>query len=63
MMIPSENSKRHFYDLEELRTEVFDNRLSKAHIYNSVKRGEIETIKIGGRLLVPATWVNKLIRA
>ena len=55
------DNKRNFLDLEELRMEIFGGRVSKAHIYNCVKRGEIKTIRLGNRLLVPSWFVEQLI--
>ncbi len=54
-----ENKK--FYDLDELEKEVFQGKISRTLIYKMCKRGDIPTISIGKRLLVPAWWVNKLI--
>lgn len=51
-----------FYDLEELRTEVFEGKISKAHIYNLVKKGKIPSICLGRRLLVPHSYVQSLFR-
>lgn len=52
---------KNFYDLDELGKDVFQNKVSKAHIYNQVAQGEIPSTKIGRRILVPAWWVNKLL--
>lgn len=56
-------AKRNFLDLEEVRMKVFDGCLSKAHIYNSVKRGDIPVVRIGNRMLVPTTWIDQIIKA
>jgi len=53
--------KRNFYDLEQMRKDVFSERLSKAGIYLAVKKGDIPVVKIGKRLLVPSWFVNQLI--
>ena len=54
-------ASKNFYDLDELRKDVFQNKVSKAHIYNQVASGDIPSAKIGRRILVPAWWVNKLL--
>lgn len=52
---------KNFYDLDELRKEVFQGKISKAHIYNMANRGEIPTVKIGRRLLVPSWYIQKIL--
>ena len=54
-------NEKNFYDLDELREEVFQNKISKAHIYNLCGRGDIPTVRIGRRLLVPSWYVQKLL--
>lgn len=61
MLAEKKNEKRNFLDLEQLRIEVFNGCVSKTHIYNCVKRGEIPSVSIGGRLLVPMTYVNDIM--
>ena len=52
---------KNFFDLDELREDVFQNKISKAHIYNLCSRGEIPAMKIGRRLLVPAWYVEQIL--
>lgn len=35
--------------------------LSRAHVYNLVARGEVPTIKLGHRLIVPGWYVEQLL--
>lgn len=49
-----------FYDLEELHKDVFQGKISRAHIYNLVKNGEIPVIKLGRRFLVSHAFVDGL---
>ena len=49
-----------FYTLDELHSEIFQGKISKAHIYNLVARGEIKSIKFGTRILIPSTYVDGL---
>lgn len=53
--------KRNFFDLEEVRNSVFDGKISKSYIYVLAKEGKLETIRIGRKILVPASVVDKLL--
>ncbi|WP_027937310.1 helix-turn-helix domain-containing protein [Anaeroarcus burkinensis] len=55
------SNEKNFYDLDELREEVFQNKISKAHIYNLCSRGDIPAVRIGRRLLVPSRYVRQLL--
>ena len=57
------SDEKKFYELDELRVEVFQNKISRAHIYNMVKKGDIPAVKVGRRLLVPSWYVNKLLHS
>jgi excisionase family DNA binding protein len=35
--------------------------VSKAHIYNMIKRGELRAVKIGGATRIPASEVQRLL--
>lgn len=54
-------AKRNFYDLEEVRNIVFDGKISKSFIYSMAQKGDLETIRLGRKILVRAEVVNKLI--
>jgi len=54
------DAKRNFYSLEELRTIIFDQKISKAAIYMAAKKGDIPTINVGRRILVPAEYVTRI---
>jgi hypothetical protein len=60
-MIEKKNEKRNFLGLEQFRTEILNGSVSKAHLYNCVKRGLIPSISIGGRLLIPATYADEIM--
>jgi hypothetical protein len=53
--------KRNFFDLEELRKDVFDEKISKSYLYALAKEKKFETIRIGRKILVPAAAVDKLL--
>jgi len=35
--------------------------LSKAGIYNAIAKGDIPTVKIGKRLLIPSWYIDKIL--
>lgn len=49
------------YGVTAFRKEVLNNEVSRAHVYRMIERGEIPTVKIGQRLLIPGWWVEKLL--
>lgn len=61
MLAEKKNEKRNFLDLEQFRVDVLNGCVSKTHVYNCVKKGEIPSISIGGRLLIPMSYVDKLL--
>lgn len=52
---------KNFYDLQEIRDDVFQGKLSTGHIYGLIKTGEIPSKRFGARILVPAGWVKKML--
>lgn len=52
--------KKLFYTVPELH-QVLGGIVSKAYLYTMVKRGEIVTKRLGGKLVIPAAWVDKYI--
>lgn len=52
---------RKFFDIEEIRSNIFDGKISKAYLYVLVKEGKIRTIKIGKKILIPAAEANRLL--
>ena len=50
--------ERQFYTIRQL-SEVLG--LSESSIRSKVARHQIKTVRLGGRVLVPAQWVQKLI--
>lgn len=49
------------YDVDEFRSEILNNKLSKSTIYAKIKSGEIKAIKIGKRPFIPAWYVDELL--
>ncbi|MBP2658655.1 MAG: hypothetical protein H6Q69_1687 [Firmicutes bacterium] len=56
------SAKKNFYDLEQLRNEVFSGLLSKAYIYALVKQEKIKSVRIGKRILISAAEAERLVR-
>lgn len=53
--------EKNFYDMEEIRQNVFNCKLSKAYLYLMVKEGKIQTRRFGKKILVPASEVERLM--
>lgn len=49
------------YDVEEFRSEILNNKVSKSTVYAKIKSGEIKAIKIGKRPFIPAWYVEDLL--
>ncbi len=58
MDIQNEHGERRVYAPKELM-ELFG--LSKAAVYQGIERGEIPSIRIGRRILVPKDAVDRLL--
>lgn len=53
--------ERKFFTVSQL-IEYFGNGvISRGTIYLMVKKGEIPTVRIGERILIPATWVKQFM--
>ena len=50
--------ERQFYTIRQL-SEVLG--LSESSIRSKVARHQIKTVRLGGRVLIPSQWVQKLI--
>ena len=50
--------ERQFYTIRQL-SEVLG--LSESSIRNKAARHQIKTVRLGGRVLIPTQWVQKLI--
>lgn len=35
--------------------------VSRRHVYNLIDRGEVPCVRLGGRILLSTTWVNRLL--
>ena len=49
------------YDVDEFRSEVLNNKVSKSTIYAKIKSGEIKAVKIGRKPFIPAWFVDELL--
>lgn len=53
--------ERKFFTVSQL-IEYFGNGvISRGTIYLMIKKGEIPTVRIGERILIPATWVEQFM--
>ena len=53
--------ERKFFTFSQL-IEYFGNGvISRGSIYLMIKKGEIPTVRIGERILIPATWVEQFM--
>ena len=53
--------ERKFFTVSQL-IEYFGNGvISRGTIYLMVKKGEIPTVRLGERILIPATWVEQFM--
>ena len=53
--------ERKFFTVSQL-IEYFGNSvISRGTIYLMIKKGEIPTVRIGERILIPATWVEQFM--
>ncbi|MBQ9698793.1 MAG: hypothetical protein IJV46_09650 [Acidaminococcaceae bacterium] len=53
------SEKKKFYQVKEVRQIVFNNQISLGTIMNLVHKGEIPTIRMMSRYLIPAYWVEQ----
>lgn len=53
--------ERKFFTVSQL-IEYFGNGvISRGSIYLMIRKGEIPTVRIGERILIPATWVEQFM--
>lgn len=52
---------RKFFTVSQLVTYLGDGVISRGTIYLMIKKGEIPTVRIGERILIPASWVDQFI--
>jgi excisionase family DNA binding protein len=43
------------------RDAAFELTISRSHLYNLIKKGEIRVVKIGHRTVVPASEIDRLL--
>lgn len=56
----SYEGKKLFYTVPELH-RVLGGIVSKAYLYTMINRGQIVTKRLGGKIVIPATWVDRYI--
>lgn len=52
---------KNMYSVPSFRKEVLNNEVSRAHVYRMIEKGEIPTVKIGQKLLIPGWYVEQLL--
>lgn len=53
--------ERKFYTVSQLIEYFGSGVISRGSIYLMIKRGEIPTVRIGERILIPASWVEQFV--
>lgn len=53
--------ERKFYTVSQLIEYFGSGVISRGSIYLMIKRGEIPTVRIGERILIPASWVDQFM--
>lgn len=54
-------ANKKLYDVDEFRSEILNNKVSKSTIYAKIKSGEIKAVKIGRKPFIPAWFVDELL--
>lgn len=53
--------KRKFYTVSQLAEYLGDDVISKGAVYSMIKKGEIPSMQLGDRILIPAQWVDNFM--
>lgn len=53
--------ERKFFTVSQLVAYLGDGVISRGTIYLMIKKGEIPTVRIGERILIPVSWVDQFI--
>ena len=53
--------QKYYYTLKELKHEIYTDVISITTLQNLVRQNIIPTVRIAGRILVPAWWVEEQI--
>jgi excisionase family DNA binding protein len=48
--------------IREVHRTFGADQISKGAIYQAIRRGEIPAIRLGGRILVPRTWLTAKLK-
>ncbi len=53
--------ERKFFTVSQLVEYLGQGVISRGTIYLMIKKGDIPTVRIGERILIPASWVDQFI--
>ena len=59
-MAEKKENKKIFYSISEFH-ELLGGIISRGYLYEMVKSGEIKTTRLGGKIVIPAVWVDKYL--
>lgn len=51
-------SERHYLSVKEAANEYFDELISVSALYKLINQGQIKTIKLGNKILIPISELN-----
>ena len=53
--------ERKFFTVSQLVDYFGNGVISRSSVYLMIKKGEIPTVRIGERILIPASWVEQFV--
>jgi excisionase family DNA binding protein len=53
--------ERKFFTVSQLVDYFGNGVISRGSVYLMIKKGEIPTVRIGERILIPASWVEQFV--
>ena len=54
--------EKNFYTVSEVQKEVFGNTITRPTILKSIKTGEIPSIRVGKKTLIPGAWARRIMQ-
>lgn len=54
--------EKKFYSVSEVQEEVFSGTLTRPTILKLIKNGEIPSIRVGKKTLIPGAWARKILQ-
>ena len=54
--------EKNFFTIAEVQKEVFSNTITRPTILKLVKNGEIPSVQLGKKTLIPGSWARKILR-